>query len=489
MAPHPAPPPLPLPPASSSSFVGGLPLLLVLCVAFTVGYGLSGQPSWYSLLTVTSPLPSSPLEVLEPLPPPLPTSASAAPIPSSTQSPLHPMLAGCKEVEGYVPPADYLKALNGALGSPGSNARLAEWWAKQPPSQPLPPIALGVQGNSGNCREVQRNYAAWPAELRANVSLFLLAYDAEFDCAPSVEASVAAGAPPHAACLFAPGTSWTAGRNVLARSIFQAERARGAVYSRWVFSDQDVANPGGLRCNGLGEGTTACTDDGTSAAAWGALVRTLLLPLDYPLLTMVSPSLPVQNVMPPDPPSPSSTCAQCVTFLNSDCGDAAINSFDRDAVPLFLPYLTDVDSHSWWSSQAILFHLKKGCLGGHGGWITGIDPGIFQHLPYPNGRPLDLELAAVRATFPTLYEWPLKLPPAAPPTITAEYEQGNCNPAHKMAYVHHDAGNLSHVEASRAWRTAPEFQACLRAALPRFCGFAKNVTQPAAEAGSRGPWP
>ena len=288
-------------------------------------------------------------------------------------------------------------------------------------------------------------------------------------------------------CLFAPGTSWTAGRNVLARAIFQAERARGAVFTRWVFSDQDVANPGGLKCTGEGQGLTACEDDGKGVAAWSALMRTLLLPLDYPLLVMANP-LPARGYKAPDPPSPASQCAQCVTFLNSDCGDAAINAFDRSAVPIFLPYLTDVDGSSWWSSQAILFHLKKGCLGGAGGWLIGIDPAISQHVPYPQGRPLDLELAAVRRAFPSLAEWPLKLPPAPPPTVTAEYEQGDCNPAHSLEYVHHDAGNHSHVEASRAWRTTPEFLACARVALPRFCSFVKNVTQPHAEAGARGVW-
>lgn len=230
----------------------------------------------------------------------------------------------------------------------------------------LPPIALAVQGSSDGCRDVQRNYAAWPAELRGRVTLFLLAYNGEFDCAPSVAASAAAGGPLHAVCLFAPGTSWTTGRNALARAIFQAERARGGTFSRWVFSDQDAATPGGLKCNGMGVGTTACASDDTGVSAWSALIRTLLLPLDYPLLTMTAPVLHAHLLKAPEPPSTATACTQCVTFLNSDCGDAIVNSFDREAVPIFLPYFTDMDDSSWWSSQAILFNLKKGCMGGYG---------------------------------------------------------------------------------------------------------------------------
>jgi hypothetical protein len=234
-------------------------------------------------------------------------------------------------------------------------------------------------------------------------------------------------------------------------------------------------------------GSTACSA-GVGTAAWEALVRTALLPLHHPLLFMISPAFAAHDLRPYDPPSPTSTCATCITTLNSDCGDAAINSFHRDAVHIFLPYITDVDALSWWSSQAILFHLKKGCLAGHGGWLTGIDPAISQHVSYPHGRPVAEELAAVRSTYPGLYDSPLHLP-SGTPAWSMEFEQGDCNPSHhSVTYLHQDAANASTVQASRSWLTSPAFLQCTAAALPRFCAFAKNVTQPVQEAGTRGPW-
>ena len=121
--------------------------------------------------------------------------------------------------------------------------------------------------------------------------------------------------------------------------------------------------------------------------------------------------------------------------------------------------------------------------------MAGTESGVVQeHVSYPKGRSLDREIAAVRNAFPSLASWPLNLPPIPPLVVTPEYDQGDCNPAHKLEYVHHDARNLSDVQASRAWRTSPEFLACARAALPRFCSFVHNVTQPVAEAGAHGVW-
>ena len=36
--------------------------------------------------------------------------------------------------------------------------------------------------------------------------------------------------------------------------------------------------------------------------------------------------------------------------------DAAANSFHRDAIPILLPYATDFDAESWWTSQHVLFY-------------------------------------------------------------------------------------------------------------------------------------
>lgn len=51
--------------------------------------------------------------------------------------------------------------------------------------------------------------------------------------------------------------------------------------------------------------------------------------------------------------------------IHRDCVDSNLQAFHRDAVPLFLPYHTDLDSVSWWSPQAILFHYTSACLPGN----------------------------------------------------------------------------------------------------------------------------
>ncbi len=367
------------------------------------------------------------------------------------------------------------------MGATETNAALAKWWARDRDPARLPTIALAVQGASNNCVDIQKNYAAMAQ--RGAVSLFLLSYSDAFDCADSVAAAVSAGGPPHAVCIHAPGTSWTTGRNSLARAIYQAERARGAKFTWWVFADQDVANPGGIECNNKGGGATACAE---RAGSWDALVRALLLPLEHPFLYVGNP-LPPEAFRPYEPPTPAhAACKTCVTVLPIDCGDAMLTPIHRDAVHLFLPYFTQLDAVSWWSSMAALYHMTS-CVSGAGGMLVGFDLKIEQHLSYPRGRPdIAGEIAVVRTAFPGLAEWPLNLS-SAPTVESPANSQGDCH-ARNLPYSHLDGASPADVAKSRGWKDAAAFKKCARSTEPRFCSFVKNVGQPFKDAGDVGAW-
>ena len=72
--------------------------------------------------------------------------------------------------------------------------------------------------------------------------------------------------------------------------------------------------------------------------------------------------------------------------------DARLNAFHRRAVPVFLPYDPNLDKQTWWSSQAILFHLTTGCLSGSGfALFAGFQTSNTDHRHYTRGRNLTSE--------------------------------------------------------------------------------------------------
>ena len=360
-----------------------------------------------------------------------------------------------------------LKDVKEAMGDVSQNAHLAHWWKPWAAPAVLPLVALAVQGKPSGLLQVVATYTNMA--MRANVTLFLLSYGDPFDCSAVVAASVAAGGPPHAVCLHAPASTWATGRNALARAIFHAERARGTMFKTWVFADDDAVAEGGLICADGQGGAEACS--GAGFHAWDALVRALVLPLKFPHLYAF-----VRAVGSP-PKSRHTACPTCVTRLSVDCGDAMVHAMDRGAVPVLLPYFTDLDSTSWWSSQASMFHVIVGCLGGHGGLIAGFDLVNAAHSTYPRGRPFEAELEVVRRAYPQLAEWPLNITHSP----RRRFVQGDCA-GRGASWRRFDGSSRSDVSDSSKWAASPEFSACYRAALPRFCAFAFNVSQPMAQA-------
>jgi hypothetical protein len=465
----------------------GLPtLLLIATIVFFLGYrlrvGLESSPVAHAPHPAAA-IPPAPLPALPPAPSPPPMPA-APPAPSRSWPPL----PECGEFyENGSPPLPSLAGVHGAMGFPEHNPHLGEWWSHSSLAK-LPEIAFAVQGHADGLRNTMEMYAAMAT--RAHVTLFLLTWNEPIDCSAVVAASLSAGGPPHAVCVFAPWTSWTTGRNALARAIFHAELARGERYTKWLFADQDTTDgipPGGIACSqetsipahvGLGTGAAVCPGS-SGAPAWDAVIRVLLLPLRHPFLYFIS------NVAMPyvDWEAPEHKCPECLTVWPIDCADAMVNAFDRDAVAALLPYFFELDPESWWASQEILYHFAEGCFGGTGGVVPGFYPTTTQHRSYPQGRPIKAEMEVVRQAFPELFEWPLNMTEKLGwdfPHLA--FEQGDCA-FRALPFQRLNAALPAHVAASHAWPRLPDFRACVDSMLPRYCAFMLNVTQPYTEAG------
>lgn len=94
-----------------------------------------------------------------------------------------------------------------------------------------PRVALAVQGK----RTDADKWIALTQEMRCNesVSLFFLTYDEPATCPLGIF------------CYHFSNTTWTEGRNVLARKIFQEEEEIGQTFKYWSFHDADTI---GLDC-------------------------------------------------------------------------------------------------------------------------------------------------------------------------------------------------------------------------------------------------
>ena len=375
--------------------------------------------------------------------------------------------------QGRMRPAVSLDGVQGALGSIEHNRFLPEWWVPRDLGR-LPAVALAVQGSARELASVLATYGNMTK--RGHVSIFLLSFDEplKLHCQAAVASAQSGGGPPHAVCLYGPGTSWTTGRNALARAIFHAELARGKSFKAWIFADQDVATEDSLSCDG-GVGVTSCT--GVGAVAWDAVVDAALLPFSVAHLftTGYFQKPPLKKV---------GMTTSSLVWLPYDCGDGMLVIFDRQAVPILFPYIVALDDQSWWSSQGIMHVIVRGCLGGFGGWLPGFAEMNPTHRDYPKSRSVLNEINVLRKRFRDISTWPL-LQDADEEAISTgqknvRQDQGDC--------ARHQRGwqmfNLPDDDAkSRRWQSSAAFETCARHMTPMFCAFVNNVTQPFREAG------
>jgi hypothetical protein len=249
-----------------------------------------------------------------------------------------------------------------------------------------------------------------------------------------------------------PNSTWTEGRNSLARAIYSAEVARGKQFQAWTFADSDIWH--GVECSRcpftvpLGpEGSACCLD---------YLFQDVVLNEHYVFPTISSmveddERSKLQPLM--------NTSTIDATFVFRDCADAQLQVFDRQAVPVLLPYHSELDGRSWWSSQSILFQYLSGCFSGSN-VVLGRDfrCASNDHNPYPRGE-LDLakELEIVATLFPELMTFPLNI------STNPAFRPLTCrSPSKDIRTL--DPRNINLLD----WKHSEAFITCLKTKEPYF---------------------
>jgi hypothetical protein len=160
-------------------------------------------------------------------------------------------------------------------------------------------------------------------------------------------------------CISSQGTTWTTGRNALARAAYRMEHQ--TPYTYWTFADADIA--------------LACLTDAPQPDlqfgehCFDAYDRFLQQTL-VPVATLIQIG--------------QFDAAKDAYMSAIEAFDGCFNSFHRDAVHVLLPYKPDQDAITWWSSQAI-FWYKIQCLSPT---YAAAPLNVFyanpEHNPYPH---------------------------------------------------------------------------------------------------------
>ena len=310
-------------------------------------------------------------------------------------------------------------------------------------------------------------------ESKNHITLFLLSYNAPLESQLCSKHS-------KVICLFEPNSTWTSGRNILARTISQFEKnnpnhhGNQSYFKYWLFGDQDMAML--TNCGGA----THCKPPkypGKSielaACCYDIAVKTLLAPeIQYAAVNFYAGGY-LKNISRVD----------YLGFSHVDCSDGALNAFHHAAVPVILPYIELLDEQSWWESQGLHFHLITNCFPGYSVYSNIFDfKFTADHSSYPRGR---LPGAEIQKTLIQVYgKYDL-----IPDIISRSSEQmfhGNCAKLNhqKMGlngsfepYNHQNraaAALFSTYGKSQAWQELPSFKKCLAALQPRFSQYVET---------------
>jgi hypothetical protein len=137
-------------------------------------------------------------------------------------------------------------------------------------------------------------------------------------------------------------TTWTTGRNILAQTAYKKEIFNKNKYKFWTFIDADVM----LYCITDNDSTSNKYNiDDSCFPRYTQFVNDA----DQPIVVLLGyGSTPFLE-------SHLDKYAKAVTKVQSF--DAIVNTFRRDTIDIVLPYIPDLDSNTWWSSQGILWHF------------------------------------------------------------------------------------------------------------------------------------
>ncbi len=242
-----------------------------------------------------------------------------------------------------------------------------------------------------------------------------------------------------------PNTTWTTGRNSLARSIYASEETSNRLYKYWLFSDADVASD--LRCGYCkhlsGIRAVACCMD--------QFIHFLTGPQQFANVALY---LFGQVESEGDKHS---------EFRRHDCADAMFNAIHREAVPVILPYIHDLDEISWWYPQAVVFHLSMGCLKGGTVTLRGFyEETTGSHASYPRGYEQEVASNLVKQHFHQLIPWPI---------YTSDMFL--IEPACLENEIGLSQGRFTNA-SSYEWHSTLEFRACCAALQSRFAEFTSS---------------
>ncbi|GFR51136.1 hypothetical protein Agub_g13490 [Astrephomene gubernaculifera] len=255
-------------------------------------------------------------------------------------------------------------------------------------------------------------------------------------------------------CTFLSNTTWTVGRNALARAVFRQQKAMDTVYKYWFFVDEDAWPSKCALCEGRDDLHSCCFD----------------IFIEYLLRDTVNhasvgfASVAVQ----PEFRSPSGQLYFGAPFtqLFHDCVDSQIQAFHMQAVPLFIPYFDQLEDTSWWESQAFQFYIAAGCVPGATILLGGFSY-VNEHYGHPDGRvKVEVEEAILQKTVPGIYDM---LPHFGNSSQTG-IQQGDCAGVgvqgwQNSSYVYH-----GHVD-SGWWRKSQRYERCLATMKPRFVQY------------------
>lgn len=242
-------------------------------------------------------------------------------------------------------------------------------------------VAIAVQGSKQDMLGWLQVYDLMKSKDHAR--LFLLSYGSE----PIVEVSNALDGTDKdqrrrdVVFIHAPNSTWTSGRNTLARHIFSYEQDYKVTFRYWLFADADMLNvtckstPAEMQKNSVAE---------TSAFCLGRHIQYFLLShLSYAQVFFLG------------------ALGSEFEFYRFDCGDAQFHAIHRAAVPIFLPYVELLDGLSWWESQQFVWRLSAGCLpqAGIGAGMLSKDKTVQQHGSYPRGTFLKSRAKAIAHIF------------------------------------------------------------------------------------------
>jgi hypothetical protein len=136
-------------------------------------------------------------------------------------------------------------------------------------------------------------------------------------------------------CVSSKDTTWATGRNALAKAAYRMEVNNNIKYTYWTFADADIV----LAC--LIEGNPYLQTDDSCFVQYDSILEKS----NWPIVTLTEKGR--FSVM------------KDSVLIKIESFDGAWNSFHRDAVPVLLPYQSDLDLHTWWSSQAIFWYRVK----------------------------------------------------------------------------------------------------------------------------------